>query len=277
MDKLIIDSEPVIRLASFVGVIVVMLAWETLAPRRRPATPRLQRWVSNLGLVAIDAAVLRLVFPVVAVGAAAWAEAAGIGLFNARPGLAPAWLAFIATLLVLDLAIWAQHFAMHKVPWLWRLHRVHHSDVDYDTTTGVRFHPIEIAASMLYKIAIVVALGAPAAAVLAFEVVLSATSLFNHGNVRLPTKLDRPLRLVIVTPDMHRVHHSWHREETDSNYGFNLSVWDRLFGTYRAQPRDGHTGMTIGLHAFRAGRDGVLDRLLVQPFASARVRPADRP
>lgn len=225
---------------------------------------RARRWVANLGLVAVDTGILRLVFPLAAVGAALTANARGWGLFNTIE--APPWLAVAITLIALDLAIYAQHVAFHKIPLLWRLHRVHHTDTALDATTGLRFHPIEIIASMLFKIALVFALGAPALAVVAFEVLLNALAMFNHANVYLPPRVDRALRRLIVTPDMHRVHHSIHRDETDSNYGFNLSIWDRLFGTYRAQPRDGHEAMALGIDAFRAPTDGALIRLLIQPF-----------
>jgi sterol desaturase/sphingolipid hydroxylase (fatty acid hydroxylase superfamily)/rhodanese-related sulfurtransferase len=251
-------------MAAFVGVLVLMAAWEAAAPRRVRAHPRLLRWSGNLGVVAIDTLLVRLVFPVVAVGLALRAEEEGWGLLNVVG--APAWFAFAASLLVLDLAIYLQHVMVHAVPALWRLHRMHHADLDFDATTGVRFHPLEILLSMGLKLAVVAALGPPAAAVLVFEVLLNATSLFNHGNVRLPAGLDRALRLVVVTPDMHRVHHSIHPAETNSNFGFNLPWWDRLLGTYRAQPREGHEAMTIGIEQFRDRRDLGLDRMLMQPF-----------
>jgi len=266
MSEMILANEGPLRLAAFIAVLAVMAGWEVLAPRRLLSVPRGGRWFANLGIVVLDSALVRLAFPVVAVGIAVWAETAGFGLLYWLD--APGWLAFVVAVLVLDLAIYAQHVAFHKVPLLWRLHRMHHSDVDIDTTTGIRFHPIEIVLSMLFKMAVVAALGAPPAAVVVFEVLLNGTALFNHANVRLPLGIDRVLRLAVVTPDMHRVHHSVHREETDSNYGFNLSLWDRLFGTYRAQPRDGHLGMTIGLDAFRSAADRRLDRLLVQPFVT---------
>jgi sterol desaturase/sphingolipid hydroxylase (fatty acid hydroxylase superfamily) len=182
----------------------------------------------------------------------------------------PFWAAFIASLLLLDLSIYAQHVVFHKVPILWRLHRMHHTDLDFDVTTALRFHPLEIVLSMLVKLAVVGLLGAPAVAVLVFEVLLNATAMFIHGNVGLPPRFDRALRRLVVTPDMHRVHHSIRREETDSNFGFNLSWWDRLFGTYRDQPRDGHAGMTIGLEYFRDWRATRLDGLLMQPFLTPR-------
>lgn len=265
MESFVLGHEMALRLAAFAGVLAAMLVWERRRPRRQAfAGGRAQRWGANLGLVAIDAALLRLIFPLAAVGAAALAETRGWGLLNAFA--LPGWLTLAIALVVLDLAIYAQHVAFHKVPLLWRLHRVHHSDVDLDATTGLRFHPVEIVLSMAFKVALVTAVGAPVLAVILFEVGLNALAMFNHANVRLPPGADRLLRRLIVTPDMHRVHHSVHRDETDSNYGFNLSLWDRLFRTYRAQPRDGHETMTIGLDAFRDPADGRLGRLLTQPL-----------
>jgi sterol desaturase/sphingolipid hydroxylase (fatty acid hydroxylase superfamily) len=260
----LLHYEPIIRLSCFLGVLLAMMGWEWRWPRRTLSLSRARRWPANLAIILIDSGVLRWLFPVLAVGMAELAENRNWGLFH---GLnAPFWLAFIATLLLLDLTIYAQHVAFHKIPLLWRLHRMHHTDLDFDVTTALRFHPLEIALSMLLKLAVVVLLGAPPVAVMLFEVILNATALFNHGNVRLSRKLDRALRWVLVTPDMHRVHHSIHREETDSNFGFNLPWWDRLFGTYRDQPRDGHAGMTIGLEHFRDWRATRLDGLLLQPF-----------
>jgi sterol desaturase/sphingolipid hydroxylase (fatty acid hydroxylase superfamily) len=241
-----------------------MAAWEHLAPRRRQEVPRLVRWPNNLGIVVVDTLLVRLIFPTAAVGLALVAEAQGWGLFNALA--APWWVAVIGSLIVLDLAIYLQHVLFHAVPALWRLHRVHHADLEFDVTTGLRFHPVEILLSMGIKLAVVVALGPPAVAVLIFEVVLNATSMFNHGNVRLPAHVDRVLRWVVVTPDMHRVHHSVRPDETNSNFGFNLPWWDRLLGTYRAQPADGHEGMTIGIEQFRQARELWLDRMLIQPL-----------
>lgn len=252
-----------------------MAAWEVLAPRRRQAIGRGVRWTNNIALVALDTLLVRLAFPMAAVGAALWAEGAGWGLFHWLG--VPWWLAVPLAVLLLDLAIYTQHVVFHAVPALWRLHRVHHADLEFDVTTGLRFHPLEILLSMAIKIALVVALGAPAVAVLIFEVLLNATSQFNHGNVRLPAPVDRALRRIVVTPDMHRVHHSVVRAETDSNYGFCLSWWDRLFGTYRAEPAAGHDGMTIGLEEFRTPRDLWLDRLLLQPFARTPPPDGDRP
>jgi sterol desaturase/sphingolipid hydroxylase (fatty acid hydroxylase superfamily) len=260
--------ESVLRLGCFFAVLLLMMLWEWRQPRRILNLPRAQRWLANLGIIVVDSLVVRLVFPVLAVGAAGVAEMHGWGLFHGLD--APFGLAFVASLLVLDLAIYAQHVLFHKLPLLWRLHRMHHTDLDFDVTTALRFHPLEIVLSMLIKLAVVVLLGAPVAAVMLFEVILNATAMFNHGNVRLPERWDRALRWGLVTPDMHRVHHSVRPEETDRNFGFNLPWWDRLFGTYRDQPRDGHVGMTIGLEYFRDRRATTLSGLLLQPFLNER-------
>ncbi len=259
-----LTQEPIIRLAAFAAIFAGVALAELVWPWRKPVA-RTRRWSSNLGIIAIDSLLVRLVFPVAAVGAALWAEGQGVGLFA---GL-PFWLAVPSGVLLLDLAIYLQHRVFHAVPWLWRLHRMHHADTEFDTTTGLRFHPIEILLSMAIKIAVVVALGLPAVAVLVFEILLNATALFSHGNLRLPPVLDARLRRVLVTPDMHRVHHSVLRDETDSNFGFCLAWWDRLFGTYRAEPAAGRAGLTIGLPAFRAAGEQRLDRLLTQPFRDA--------
>ena len=264
MPNVVTSAEPVIRLGCFLGVLLLMVLWEVLAPRRPQAVGRLLRWPNNLGLVVLDTVIVRLLFPLAAVGVAFFADAKGWGLFNLVH--LPDWVAILAAVLLLDLTIYGQHVTFHAVPWLWRLHRMHHADLEFDVTTGLRFHPGEIVLSMLIKLAAVLVLGAPPLAVLVFEVVLNATSMFNHGNVRLPSRLDRGLRLVIVTPEMHRVHHSIDRRETDSNFGFNLPWWDRLFGTYRAQPALGHTRMVLGIDRFRDPRELWLHRMLVQPL-----------
>jgi len=264
MSELLLAHEPVIRLAAFLGILVAMAAWEVAAPRRRREIPRLIRWTNNLGVVVVDTVLVRLTFPVLAVGLALVAEERGWGLFNVLE--APGWLATLASVIALDLAIYLQHVMFHAVPALWRLHRMHHADLEFDATTGLRFHPVEILLSMGIKLAVVAALGPPAVAVLIFEVLLNATSIFNHGNVRIPGPVDRLLRWIVVTPDMHRVHHSVRPAETNSNFGFNLPWWDRLLGTYRAQPRDGHDAMTIGIEQFRTRRDLWLDRMLIQPL-----------
>ena len=265
MSEFLSQHEMAIRLGFFLGILAAMALWETLAPRRALNVSRPLRWANNLGLVLLDSLVLRLVFPVAAVGMAGFAAARGWGLFNyvALPG----WLVVLASLLSLDLVIYLQHVMLHAIPALWRLHRVHHADLDFDVTTGLRFHPIEILLSMLIKFAAIAVLGPPVLAVVVFEVLLNATAMFNHGNVRLPLAVDRLLRWLVVTPDMHRVHHSWEDDETNSNFGFNLPWWDRLFGTYRAQPRAGHMDMTIGIRSFRDRRHCVwLPGLLAMPF-----------
>ncbi|HEX8167319.1 MAG TPA: sterol desaturase family protein [Beijerinckiaceae bacterium] len=260
----LLSHEPLIRLACFAGVFAVLAVWELRSPRRRQEIGRVRRWPGNLGVVAVDTVLLRLLFPTAAVGIAMLGEARGWGLLN---NLAiPAWAKVIAAIVVLDLAIYLQHVLFHAVPALWRLHRMHHADLELDVTTGVRFHPVEIVLSMVIKFAVVTALGAPAVGVLAFEVLLNATSMFSHGNIRVPPGLDRWLRLVVVTPDMHRVHHSIERRETNSNFGFNLPWWDRLFGTYRPEPEAGHDGMTIGVPQFRDPQELRLDRMLLQPL-----------
>lgn len=276
MPDFLLASEPVIRLGIFFGVLMAMAAWELAAPRRRQEIPRLLRWTNNLGIVALDTVLVRLTFPVAAVGFALLADERTWGVFNVFE--VPAWAAIIASVIALDLAIYFQHVLFHAVPALWRLHRMHHADLEFDVTTGLRFHPVEILLSMGIKLAVVVALGPPAVAVLIFEVLLNATAMFNHGNVRLPGLIDRVLRWIVVTPDMHRVHHSVIPEETNSNFGFNLSWWDRLFGTYKAQPAAGHDGMTIGIEQFRDRRDLWLDRMLIQPaLGSASGYPINRP
>jgi sterol desaturase/sphingolipid hydroxylase (fatty acid hydroxylase superfamily) len=264
MTETILAHESMLRLAVFLGMLGAMAGWELAAPRRRQDIPRVLRWTNNLALVVVDTIILRLTFPILAVGLALIAQERGWGLFNALS--LPPWLAVLLSILLLDLAIYLQHVLFHAVPGLWRLHRMHHADLEFDVTTGLRFHPVEIVLSMVIKLAVVAALGAPAVAVLLFEVLLNATALFNHANIRLPARVDRMLRWVLVTPDMHRVHHSVLPAETNSNFGFNLPWWDRLLGTYRAQPKAGHEGMTIGIEQFRTRRDLWLDRMLVQPL-----------
>ncbi|TAN25045.1 MAG: sterol desaturase family protein [Castellaniella sp.] len=264
MSQFLLIHASAIRLGVFVGIFAVMAVWEMLAPRRPQPIGRAKRWPSNLGIVVLDSVLVRLLIPTTAVSVAVFAQSHGWGLWQALQ--APVWLVLVASLLVLDLAIYLQHVLFHAVPGLWRLHRMHHTDLEFDVTTGARFHPLEILLSLVIKLGVIAALGAPAAAVLIFEVVLNATSMFNHGNVRMPLQLDGLLRWLVVTPDMHRVHHSWYPRETNSNFGFNLPWWDRLFGTYRAQPQDGQMGMTIGINQFRDPRELRLDRMLWQPF-----------
>jgi len=259
-----VNFELPIRLGAFFGVLLVVALWEHLAPRRRPAFARRVRWPHNLALLAVDVAVLRLLAPGAAIAVALASEARGWGLVNALD--LPAWVAVPLAIVLLDLAIYFQHVTFHAVPTLWRLHRVHHADLDFDVTTGTRFHPIEILVSTAIKCAAVAAIGAPALAVLAFELLLNATAMFNHANAGLPPAAERWARWLVVTPDMHRVHHSIAYNESSSNFGFNLPWWDRAFGTYRAQPAAGHEGMTVGVDAFRSAEELRLDRLLAQPF-----------
>lgn len=262
----LLEIEPQLRLTAFFGLFAVMAGWEIAAPRRPLSVDKTYRWANNLGLVVVNSLLVRAIFPTAAVGVALFAESRGWGLLN--------WLnwsgglAVPIAIVLLDFAIWGQHLLFHAVPVLWRLHRVHHADLDLDVTSGLRFHPVEILLSMLIKAGIILLLGPSAVAVLLFEILLNATSMFNHSNVSIPCGVDRVLRWFIVTPDMHRVHHSWYPQETNSNYGFNLPWWDRLLGTYRPQPQDGHLGMTIGVKQFRHRSDLRLDRLLTQPLAT---------
>jgi sterol desaturase/sphingolipid hydroxylase (fatty acid hydroxylase superfamily) len=264
MSDILLAHEPLVRLVVFAAIFVVMAGWEILAPRREQKLARGTRWPGNIGVVVLDTALVRIVFPTTAVGLALLAEARGWGLFNART--LPIWASVPLAVIALDLAIYLQHVLFHAVPTLWRLHRMHHADLEFDVTTGARFHPIEILLSMGIKLGVIAALGTPAVAVLVFEVLLNATSMFNHSNVHMPARLDRVLRWIVVTPDMHRVHHSILARETNSNFGFNLPWWDRLFGTYRDQPAAGHLGMTIGIEPFRDSTEQRLDRMLTQPF-----------
>ena len=259
-----LHSEAWTRLSFFAGVFLAMALWEVLAPLRPSSTSKAKRWSINLAIVGINTILLRVLFPTAAVGVAWLAVRRDWGLLNDVE--LPYWLSFVGSVVALDLVVYLQHVLFHAVPALWRLHMVHHADLDFDVTTGNRFHPIEILLSMLVKTAAVVVLGPPVAAVLAFEVLLNATSMFNHGNVRIPPALDRALRFLVVTPDMHRVHHSVVPIETNSNFGFNLPWWDRLLGTYRAQPRAGHLGMTIGVRQFRDPERLTLVRLLALPI-----------
>jgi len=249
IDSTFVDYEGAVRIAAFGVTFALMAAWELAAPRRALSVPRGRRWFANLGITLLDVALVRVLFPAASVGVALAAGERHWGLFNAVT--VPGPLAFLLSFIALDLVIWIQHVAFHRVPLLARLHRVHHVDLDFDVTTGLRFHPVEILLSLLIKSAAVIALGAPAAAVLLFELALNLGSLFNHGNVRIPAAIDRALRWLVVTPDMHRVHHSIVPEEINSNFGFFLSWWDRLFGTYSAAPRAGHDAMTIGVRDTR--------------------------
>ena len=264
-EQTVLANEPAIRLGFFLGVFAVIGFWELLAPRRVLTVSKALRWTSNLGLVVLNTVLLRLIFPLAGVGLAAFCAKNGWGILNHFQ--VPFWVAVPLAVIALDFVIWLQHVMVHAVPLLWRLHRVHHADLDYDVTTGARFHPLEIVLSMLIKLATIVVLGPPVVAVVIFEVLLNATAMFNHGNIGLPARLDRILRWVVVTPDMHRVHHSIEDDETNSNFGFNLPWWDRLFGTYRDQPRAGQTGMTIGIRDHGDPREvSRLDGMLLLPF-----------
>ncbi len=245
----IIEYEQLIRLSFFLGVFTLVAVAEVFSPRRRLSVSKALRWMNNLSLVALNTLVLRLLFPAAAVGVAAFAENSGWGLLNHYQP--PFFLAVIISVVVMDMVIYLQHVMVHAVPALWRLHMVHHVDPDFDVTTGSRFHPIEIILSMLIKFATIAVLGPPVIGVVIFEVLLNATAMFNHGNLRLPNRLDQVLRWFVVTPDMHRVHHSVIPSETNSNFGFNLPWWDRIFGTYQAQPKAGHAEMTIGIRGFQ--------------------------
>ncbi len=260
------EHEATIRLAVFLGLFALFAIAETLAPRRARVQPRGKRWITNWSITITNTVMLRVLaigLPLLAVGAAIDAAENGWGLFNII-GL-PVWLEFLLAVLILDFAIWLQHLITHKIPILWRLHRVHHADRDMDVTTAIRFHPVEIALSMFLKIGLVYALGPAALAVVVFEILLNGTAMFNHANIRLPLPIDRVLRMVLVTPDMHRVHHSIHRSEHDSNYGFALSIWDRMFGTYIPQPDKGHDDMTVGLE-WQDDRPSTLGWSLALPF-----------
>lgn len=264
MNEFVMSHEAAIRLGIFLGIFILVAVGEMLAPCRTLSTSKGVRWFGNLGIVFLNTLVVRALFPVAAVGMALLAEERGWGLLNNIE--MPYWLAVVVAVVVLDFVIYLQHVMFHAVPLLWRLHMMHHADLDYDVTTGARFHPIEIILSMLIKLAAVSVLGPPALAVLIFEVLLNATAMFNHGNLRIPLPIDRALRLFVVTPDMHRVHHSVTARETNSNFGFNLPWWDRLCGTYCAQPAHGHEGMAIGLKQFRDPKRLTLPWMLALPF-----------
>ncbi|HID49796.1 MAG TPA: sterol desaturase family protein [Chromatiales bacterium] len=265
LEEFVMTNEKSIRMGFFFGMLALMGIWEILAPRRALTVSKAVRWVNNLGLVFFNSFIARLVFPAAAVGVAGFAAGQGWGLLHYYS--VPYGLAVVVSIVAMDFIIYLQHVMVHAVPALWRLHRVHHADLDFDVTTGARFHTLEILLSLLIKFATIVVLGPPVVAVVIFEVLLNATAMFNHGNVRLPRKLDRVLRWIVVTPDMHRVHHSVEDDEANSNFGFNLPWWDRLFGTYREQPRAGQQGMTIGIHKYREPKRVVwLPGMLALPF-----------
>jgi len=261
----ILAYEPYIRSGFFFGILVIMAIWEYLAPRRILTVSRTTRWVNNLAIVFLNSFIVRLIFPVVAVGIASFAHKNGWGILNYFE--IPFVAAVIVAIIIMDFVIYLQHVLVHAIPVLWRLHRMHHADLDFDVTTGARFHPLEIILSMLIKFATIVVLGPPVIAVILFEIILNMTAMFNHSNVKLPLVFDRVLRLFLVTPDMHRVHHSIEDDEANSNFGFSLPWWDRLFGTYQDQPRAGHLNMTIGIHKFRDSKQvSWLPGMLMLPF-----------
>jgi sterol desaturase/sphingolipid hydroxylase (fatty acid hydroxylase superfamily) len=269
LEPFLLDHEMTIRLGFFIGVFAMMAVWEMVAPLRTAKTSKPIRWSNHLALAIINIVLIRLTFPLAAVALALYASDRGIGLFNLIS--IPYAVAFVASLLALDLAVYLFHLLFHHVPVLWRVHRLHHADLDIDVTTGVRFHPIQIVMAAIVKSAAILLLGPPALAVLAFEVASHAITLFNHGNVKLAPSLDRILRWVVVTPDMHRIHHSIHSAETDSNFGFVFAWWDRLFGTYRPEPAAGQACMTVGIESFRTDRDLWLDRLVLNPVVDDRA------
>jgi sterol desaturase/sphingolipid hydroxylase (fatty acid hydroxylase superfamily) len=263
MDNLAV-SEPVLRTGIFLGIFLLLALLETWLPRRDRRLTRLRRWPGNIGIAVLNQMLARVLIPATAVTLAVDNADKGMGILNRI--VLPGWLEFALALLLLDLVIYTQHVVFHKVPWLWRIHRMHHADTDFDTSTALRFHPVEILLSAFIKLWAVTLIGASASAVLVFEVLLNAAALFNHSNLAIPSGLDRLLRYLIVTPDMHRVHHSIIRTETDRNFGFNFPWWDRLFGTYQAQPQAPHATMTLGLEEFREAREAILERMLTQPF-----------
>jgi sterol desaturase/sphingolipid hydroxylase (fatty acid hydroxylase superfamily) len=265
LEQYLLAHESAIRLGVFFAMFLLVALWELVQPRRVLTVSKARRWANNLGLSALNTLLLRLLFPTAAVGVAALAAGKGWGLLHYFS--VPLPVAIPLAVLALDFLIWLQHVVFHAVPALWRLHRVHHADLDYDLTTGSRFHPIEMGLSMLLKMAAILLLGASVTSVVVFEILLSAGALFNHGNIRLPAAIDRVLRWFIVTPDMHRVHHSVEDDETNSNFGFSVSLWDRIMGTYRAQARAGQLGMTIGIRNHTEPSEVVaLPGLLRMPF-----------
>lgn len=264
-EPFILTHESSIRLGVFLSVFALIGLWEMLFPRRSLRVPKAARWANNLALVILNTLLLRLLFPLAGAGMAAFCAANGWGFFNYYH--VPYVIGIPLAVIFLDFVIWLQHVIFHAVPVFWRLHRVHHADPDYDVTTGARFHPVEIVLSMLIKFAAIAVLGPPLLAVLIFELLLNATAMFNHGNIRMPATLDRVMRWFIVTPDMHRVHHSVEIDEANSNFGFNVPWWDRTFGTYQDQPRAGHQNMTIGIHGVDEIREVArLPGMLLIPF-----------
>ena len=275
METWIIENEMVIRLSFFIGIFIVVAFWELLAPRRPLNFSKQVRWYSNIGIVFFNSLVMRWTFPLLATGLAVMAQEGGWGFFNNVT--IPYQLVIIISLLLMDGAIYIQHAMFHSLPLLWRFHRMHHTDMDLDVTSGARFHPVEIIISMGIKFAVIAVIGPPVLAVIIFEVLLNLTAMFNHGNIYIPKKIDQILRCFVVTPDMHRVHHSIVPSETNTNFGFNFPWWDSLFGTYCAQPEKGHKGMVIGLNQFRDPKELHFHKMLIQPFLkSTRDYPINK-
>jgi len=259
--------EGVERLAIFTGVLAVMILWEVIAPRRQILISRWQRWSANFALSVLSMVLMRVTIATAALWAANTAMENSWGLLHLID--LPAVAGFVISIVLLDLAIYGQHRASHQWKWLWRLHKVHHTDLDFDVTTAIRFHPIEIFISMAYKVVCILIIGVNPVAVVVFEIILSSCALFNHSNIRIPLVIDKVIRLFLVTPDMHRVHHSVIQTETDSNYGFSISIWDRLFNSYIDQPQQGHIEMKIGLTQYQHIKDVNIPKLLLMPFKRA--------
>jgi len=269
LDAYILNHEATLRLSGFIVVLVVMAGWEIMAPRRKLTVSKPLRWINNIAIVCLNTLLVRVLFPAAAVGMAVFGHTMGWGLFNYYQ--LPYMMMVVLSIVAMDFIIYLQHVLVHAVPALWRLHRVHHADLDYDVTTGSRFHPLEIILSMLIKFATIIVLGPPVVAVIVFEIILNMSAMFNHSNVRISARIDGWLRWIIVTPDMHRVHHSVEEDEANSNFGFSLPWWDRLLGTYRDQPRHGHEAMTIGIHDYRDLKQvSWLPGMLVLPFKKVK-------
>jgi sterol desaturase/sphingolipid hydroxylase (fatty acid hydroxylase superfamily) len=264
----ILDNQVAVRLAALLAIVVLVASWEILKPRRELSMSKALRWTNNWLISVLNSVMLSLLFPLLAVGLALLAEEKNWGLFNVHE--VPALFSIPLFLILFDLAIYWQHCLYHRIPILWRLHRMHHADPDFDVSTGIRFHPLSIILSMLIKMLVIILLGPPAIAVLLAEILLNVIAMFNHGNIYIPPGIDKVLRLFLVTPDMHRLHHSVIAEETNSNFGFNFPWWDRLFGSYRAQPKGGHIAMEIGIRGFQRPEDQMLHRLILQPLLTPK-------
>jgi len=265
--ELIFQYESYIRLGSFLGLFILLMAWEVASPKRKLLQLRRFRWFSNIGLIVTSSILIRFIIPTAAVGVALLAEKDNLGFLNYFDLSTTAH--FIIAFILMDLAIYFQHVMFHALPMFWRFHRVHHSDLDCDISTGLRFHPFEMIISILFKFVIIISIGAPVIAVVCFEIILNAASMFTHSNIKIPANLEKLVRWIVVTPDMHRIHHSVNENETNSNFGFFISVWDRLFGTYINEPKEGQQNMEIGLHSFRQAKWQNLRWLIYLPFVSS--------